>query len=136
MKTERSCGAVIYKIENGEHLFLILRHAAGHWSLAKGHVKRGETEVETAYREIKEETGLDVEIDTKFRVTSEYSPKANTMKEVVFFVAEVVDDAITLQESEIHQARWCDYFAALDLITYQDDKNVIQAANEYLRNSV
>lgn len=50
-------------------------------------MEEGETEEETARREIKEETGLDVLLDTGFRETVTYSPKRNTKKTVVYFVA-------------------------------------------------
>ena len=61
MKKEKSCGAVIYKFEENEVYVLLLKHNLGHWSFAKGHVEAGETEVETAKREVKEEVGLDIE---------------------------------------------------------------------------
>ena len=60
MIKEKSCGAITYKIENGIFYFLIEKMNKGHFSLPKGHVEKGESEVETAYREIKEETILDV----------------------------------------------------------------------------
>ena len=61
MKHEKSCGAVIIK----NNKVLVLQQVAGHWGFPKGHVEKGETEVETAIREIKEETNLDVEINEK-----------------------------------------------------------------------
>ena len=90
MKKEKSCGAVIYKIENRIIKYLILHMGLGHNSLCKGHVEENESEEETAYREIKEETSLEVKIDINFRKVITYSPKENVIKDVVFFVAEVI----------------------------------------------
>lgn len=132
MKTERSCGAVIYRIVDRQALFLVLRHAAGHWSFAKGHVEPGESEVETALREIKEETGLDVSIDENFRVLAQYSPKKNVMKDVVYFVAQSDQGDISVQQSEIHQASWEIFENAFGMLTYVSDKEILRSANEYL----
>lgn len=61
---EKSCGAVVYKEDNGELKFLLVYQNNGHYSFPKGHMEEGETELETTIREIKEETNLDVDVDT------------------------------------------------------------------------
>ena len=67
MKKEKSCGAAVYKYENGKRLYLLEHMVQGHISLPKGHVEQNETETETAEREIREETNLTVKLDTNFR---------------------------------------------------------------------
>ena len=55
MKYEKSCGAVIFRRAEGWNVLLI-RHTKGrHISFPKGHVEQGETEAQTAEREIREE---------------------------------------------------------------------------------
>ena len=73
---EKSCGAIIiYKAnENNHKVLLVKNHNGRYWSFPKGHVEKGETEQQTAIREIKEETGLDVEIVDSFREVSDYCP--------------------------------------------------------------
>lgn len=67
MLNEKSCGALVYRKYHGNTEILLIKHLnSGHWSFPKGHVEEGETEVETAIREIKEETGIDVMIDQSF----------------------------------------------------------------------
>lgn len=68
MKIEKSCGAIVFRRDHGKLLYLVLQHTAGHWSFPKGHIEEGETETETAQREILEESGLQVSIDDHFRV--------------------------------------------------------------------
>ena len=59
MTKEKSCGAVIF---NNEDKVLIVKHNAGHWDFPKGHMEAGETEKQTALREVKEETKIDIHI--------------------------------------------------------------------------
>ena len=63
MKYEKSCGAIV--LDGGK--ILVIQQAEGHWGFPKGHVEAGETEVQTAIREIKEETNYDVEVNENFR---------------------------------------------------------------------
>ena len=86
MKREKSCGAIVYRMVNEKPQILLIKHKnGGHWSFPKGHIELNETEQETALREIKEETGIDVVLDPSFRETVHYSPKKDTNKEVVYF---------------------------------------------------
>ena len=86
MLREKSCGAIIYTATDGGPLFLIEKMQKGHFSLCKGHVEGRETEHETARREIREETALNVAFVDGFRETIEYSPYEGCLKEVVFFL--------------------------------------------------
>ena len=64
MKREKSCGALCFAREDGVEKVLMVKHrAGGHWAFPKGHVERGETEEQTACREVREETGVKIEID-------------------------------------------------------------------------
>ena len=60
MEYEKSCGAVVYKIRYGRVYFLVEHMKLGHISIPKGHMEGDETEEETAVREIREETSLEV----------------------------------------------------------------------------
>lgn len=135
MKREKSCGAVIYKYENSKLYILLLKHNQGHWSFSKGHIENEETEKETALREIKEETNLDVCIDNNFRYITTYSPKENTIKDVVYFVATPLNDDIKIQEKEISEISWYSAIEALDKITYDNDKQVLKKTIEYLNKN-
>lgn len=64
MKYEKSCGAIV--IEDGK--VLLVKHNAGHWDFPKGHVEEGETEFETAIREVKEETNIDIKLKRKIDI--------------------------------------------------------------------
>lgn len=85
---EKSCGAVIFKKEDGLIRYLTVEYKIrqDYWGLVKGHVEPGETEHETARREIYEEVGLkNIAFLDGFRVKITYSPAPGVEKLVVFF---------------------------------------------------
>lgn len=137
MKKETSCGAVVYNVFDGKTKFLLIKHVNGkHWAFPKGHVENNETKVETALREIKEETGLDVELDNNFCKMVSYNVNPYVLKDVFYFVAKIKTDAgqVFLQEEEISEYGWFDFYEALSVLTFQNDKNVLIGAKEYLEN--
>ena len=133
MKKEKSCGAFVYKIENGEKMFLIEHMKMGHYSLPKGHVEEDETEIETAKREILEETSLEVLIDSSFREVITYSPREDSIKDVVYFIGKIIGGTMKNQESEVSEIYFLKFNEALDLLTYENDKNVLKKANDYIK---
>ena len=132
MRKEKSCGAVIYKYIDNELFILLLKHNLGHWSFAKGHVEDSETEQETAIREIKEETNLDVTINSDFRYVITYSPYEGAIKDVVYFLATTNSNNIKTQQSEISEIKWFKYEDAISMITYEDGRKVLMKAIEFL----
>ena len=85
MKKEKSCGAIVYRKQEGVIQFLLIHQTLGHWTFPKGHVEDGETEQQTAYREILEETGIEVSFEDGFRVITHIPQKTDTLKDVIFF---------------------------------------------------
>lgn len=134
MKHEKSCGAVVYRIWDGRLYFLVEHMKLGHISIPKGHVEGNETEEETARREIKEETNLDVRMDTGFRQEVSYSPAPGILKQVVFFAAEAVSREMKNQECEVSGLEWLPDGEAIRAMTYGTDKEVLTHALEYLRH--
>ena len=133
MNYEKSCGAIVFRKYHGNTEILLVRHLkAGHWSFPKGHMEAGETEEETARREIKEETGLDVLLDTGFRETVTYSPKRNTKKTVVYFVGMATSHELVPQKEEISQLRWLEIDQANAALTYDNDKAIVSKAKAFI----
>ena len=136
MLHEKSCGAIVYRRYHGNVEILLIKHVnSGHWSFPKGHVEGDETELETARREIKEETGLDVIIDQTFRETVSYSPKRDTQKVVVYFLALARNYDYVPQEEEIAEIRWVDIIRAPGLLTYENDKTIVSKARAAIRHN-
>ncbi|MCI5483462.1 MAG: NUDIX domain-containing protein [Clostridiales bacterium] len=129
---EKSCGAIVYTNVNGERLYLVEQMLGGHWGVPKGHVEENETEEETALREIKEEVGLDVIIDSGFRTVETYSPKDGFIKDVVYFVAYSKSMDTTMQAEEVRDIKWVKIKEATDLIEFQDMQKIMIMADTYL----
>ena len=121
---EKSCGCVVFD----EGKVLMIQHNEGHWDFPKGHVEGNETEVQTAIREVKEETNIDVIVKPQYRYTTEYSPKEGVLKEVVYFMANKKSDNCIPQESEIQKVEWVEIGEAVDRITFDVTRNVFKRA--------
>jgi len=105
----------------------------GHWSFPKGHVEQGETEIETALREVKEETGLTIELFNGFREQVTYSPRPGIKKDVVYFLGFARDSRTTRQEEEISEIRWINLDQTYNYLTYDNDRRLIQSAKRYMK---
>ena len=133
MKKDKSCGAVVYINNKGNNLFLLIKQKRHHdWVFPKGHVENGETETETALREIKEETGLDVYIHSDFRYVVNYVVDNDIDKDVVYFLAKPENTDVIRQEEEVDDYMWLDYKNALSTLSYENLRNVLTDANIYL----
>ena len=103
---EKSCGVLPYRIADGHKEYLIvLEQYSQCWSLPKGHMEMGETETDTALRELQEETGLTAVLDTGRTATIEYPISPVARKQVVFFLGETSGTPKT-REGEIKACRW------------------------------
>ena len=108
----------------------------GAWSLPKGRMEMGETEEQTALREIYEEVHLKVNILKGFRENEEYvlREKENTSKQVIYFCAEYDSQDIKAQDSELLRASLLPYEEALTLLTLESSKRILQEAHDFLLN--
>ena len=139
MINEKSCGAVIFNIENGTRKYFLIfnkkGNAKGHWGFPKGHTEAGENEYETASREIYEETGLRVVFYGDERVVTHYSPKPGIEKDVVYFLAIPRNNqAVTIQKEEAADYRWCTFSEAMELLTF-DGKILEKIENLFTKNN-
>lgn len=119
---EKSCGCII--IENEK--VLLIQQTKGHWGFPKGHMEKNETEIETAIREVKEETNLDVDIYPNKRYVMEYVTDKGNPKQVVFYIAKKVGGEIKPQENEVNNIEWLNFKDALEKITYDNTKELFQ----------
>jgi bis(5'-nucleosidyl)-tetraphosphatase len=132
MKKEKSCGAIIYHESDGIIYYLVAHSQFQNFTLIKGHVEGNETDEETALREIMEEVGLSVVIDTRFCYKITYSPSNEVLKDVYFFVAKTKTPDFKVDGVEIEDAYWLEYKKAEELLSYKNYRDALSAANVYL----
>ncbi len=138
MRTEKSCGAIIFKkikpinSEKESLVFLIVREIkkhGGHWNFPKGHVEKDETELETAKREIMEELKMEIDIIDGFREEIKYRVKINkSEKTVIYFLAIPKTEQIELQKSELADFAWLGYEECLKKLTFENSKELFKNA--------
>ncbi len=131
---EKSCGAVVYRTtpQDGTKILLVKNHNGKCWTFPKGHVELHESETQTALREIKEETGLNVTIEPNFRQTSLYRPFGKIKKYVVFFLARANESAVSMQPGEIDYYLWVSPDDAMKLCSHDNDTKILTEVRKRL----
>ena len=130
-KYENSCGAIVFN--NKIKKFLIVKMFNGNWGFPKGHIEEYETQVETAKREVFEETGIEINIVSDKKYEIKYIPNETTIKKVTFFIGITENEEVTVDEQEIEAYKWCSYEEALKTITYRLQKEVLENSYKILK---
>lgn len=134
MICEKSCGAVVFTRLGEEIKYLLVSNLQGIYGFPKGHTELGETEIETALREVYEETNLKIELIKGFRTTDEHAipGKENTIKQIVYFLGYYNDQDVIYQPEELSGAFLVGYTEAMELFQFESSKRILKEANEYL----
>ena len=135
MAIETTAGAVVYRknAQGIEYLLLQSTNKGNFWGFPKGHVEGNETLLETAQREIREETSLVLPIDTSFSVYTEYDLPNGNRKHMTLYTAELPEDEdLHLQAEEIKNAGWFDYQDARQRLTYDNLKELLDQVHAHL----
>ena len=134
---EKSCGVVLLN----SNKVLLLQHpdttTSGHWDFPKGHVEKGEDELQTALRELKEETGIDnIKIVDDFNHHISYTffrDNETILKEVVFFLGITNQEKVSIS-SEHQNFVWLQYESAYECLTYDNAKKTLKKAFDFYKN--
>jgi len=139
MREQKSAGIVLFRNDSDKNEFLLLNYPQGHWDFVKGKIEQNETSHETALRETKEETGItNIEFVDSFEESVEYDfrfKKENIRKKVIFFLAKTNEKNIKLSH-EHNDYLWLEYNDALKKTTFENAKNVLTKANEFLLSTI
>lgn len=141
MPIERSAGAIIFRKEEDNVYYLLLHYPFGprtdkdYWDFPKGHIEKGESERETASREVEEETGLnELEFIPGFKEQIEYFFKAEgktVFKTVVFYLAKTKTKEIKISFEHIGY-QWLSYQQAQEQLAFGVAKEILKKANDFL----
>jgi 8-oxo-dGTP pyrophosphatase MutT (NUDIX family) len=146
----KSVGAVIFYRSPEEKIeYLLLNHGESqknsdieYWNFPKGTVEKGETEIETAKREITEETGIaELNFLPKFKVAERYFCRGTKLenkgklilKTVIFYLAETKTKDIIISSEHIDY-EWLSYKLALERIKkFKASQNILKKADKFLK---
>jgi len=130
---EKTCGAVIYTDTEESRRYFLVKSRHGHVCFPKGHVEYGESEHDSALREVFEETGLNVILSDNFREEYTFRTLDDTEKTSVFFVGKFEStDTVKIQQEEVTADWLIDYETAMRILNWEQDKEILRKAEEYL----
>lgn len=128
---ERSCGAVVFTEVDGRRQYVLVK--AGYVGLPKGHIEAGESERETALREVYEETCVRTKLIPGFRRWVMYHMPNGNDKRVVYFLAQYQDQTPHRNPEEFLKVMVLDYADALHALTFENDRATLRAAEYFLQ---
>ena len=138
MKLEFSAGGVVYKKEGNQILILVSQHSGHHgWVFPKGFIGdkiTGEKKEDTAVREVKEETGIEAEIEKPLTpVTYWYVMDGEKRKKTVYyFIMISLGGDINDHDFEMEKVEWFPEDQVLERLTYPSDKEVWKEAKKFI----
>ena len=137
MRYIKSCGFVAYKQIESRNYYLIIKSLNGDVGFPKGHMEIEESELQTAIRELKEETGIEVSVIPEFRRQIEYPLllTPNAIKQSVYFLGKCTSDNILCQESEVAEAEFVSYEDAIERLTFEETKNILRDAELFIQSN-
>jgi bis(5'-nucleosidyl)-tetraphosphatase len=125
---DESFGIIPLKREGDAwHVFLILHKEGNHWGFPKGHRQGEESPLESATRELKEETGFDI-----VRVLGEapiiesyqFRRRGQTILKKVHYFPALVSGVFIMQIEEIREGRWVTFEEALKQLTFKEGRSI------------
>ena len=132
-KLETSAGGVVYRLHNGEPLFLLIRDSYRNWGFPKGHLEDDEQPDAAAMREVREETGLELlslhgEIET---IDWFFRFRGRLIHKVCHFFLMRTDSTRTSPQREegITACRWARFDEAVRLVSYANARDVLSRAH-------
>lgn len=136
LPVEKKGGALVYAKKDGTFFFALVHDVFGYWTISKGSIEEGESEEEATKREIKEEIGLDIEIEEKLgenEYVATHPSKGKSLKKVVYFLAHSEYKELELEKSGgLDGARWFEMTKVPELRIYNDIIPLISKAVEII----
>ena len=134
---ERSAGGIVVDVVDGSALIAVIarRNRAGRveWCLPKGHVEPGETLVETAAREVAEETGIRGRVLIELGTVDYWFATATSRvhKVVHHFLLEALGGELSIDNDPDHEAidvAWIRLDEVHRHLTFPNERRIAQTA--------
>lgn len=134
--TERSAGGVVVRGE--QTLVIVPRRRAADGSrvlgLPKGHIDPGESPLQAAIREVREETGVEAELERELgEVRYWYRREGHLVpKSVLFYLLRYRAGDTEDHDDEVEEVRWMALSEARTALTYEGERRMATCALEAL----
>ncbi len=137
---DTSFGIIPIHEQAGQRRFLLIHQQKGHWAFPKGHADPGETPMQTALRELAEETGIgSIELLGDERFVERYAfinkKGKHVDKTVTFFIGRVSDPAVTVQPEEVQDFAWLDAEQVRGRLTFPEARELFGRVLAHLDRS-
>jgi 8-oxo-dGTP pyrophosphatase MutT (NUDIX family) len=126
-----SAGGVVHRTRDGQQeIVLVHRRHPRLWALPKGTPNAGETLEETALRETREESGLEVEIEAPIRAIQYFFVRGRTRfhKTVHFYLMRPVGGSLEQHDHEFDEVAWHQVEEAVELMNHATERMVVEEA--------
>jgi 8-oxo-dGTP pyrophosphatase MutT (NUDIX family) len=137
-RSEVSAGGVVYRRED-DAIDLALaarrtRRGQLAWGLAKGAIEQGESDEQAAVREVREETGLEAEVEADLGDIRYFYvwEGVRVRKRVHFFLMRATGGDVADHDSEMEEVRWFPLRTAIKRAAYKGEREVIERAAKRL----
>jgi 8-oxo-dGTP pyrophosphatase MutT (NUDIX family) len=124
----RAAGGVVWRVDDEGQLQVLVVHRPGYedWSFPKGKADPEDVDDEhTALREVEEESGLRCSLGRELPGT-DYIDRKGRSKHVRYWEMRVLSGEF-VHNREVDEARWLDLAAARDQLSYEHDRDVLDA---------
>ena len=132
MRKVESFGVIpLIKDQLGQYRVLLILHSKGsHWGFPKGKANPRETPLESATRELKEETGLDIEVIlSEVPITEQYQfrHRGERIVKVVHYFPALVKGELALQVEEVREAKWLSLDLAEQQLSFKEARQILKS---------
>jgi len=117
-------GVIVRDGADGPEVLVVHRPRYDDWSFPKGKQDPGETDEETALREVAEETGLACRLGAYLGAVH-YLDHKRRAKVVHYWQMEVTGEQASDADDEVDELRWCLPAEAATLLSYDHDRALL-----------
>lgn len=139
MIKDAAFGIVPFIIEGEVIKYLLIHQQKGHWAFPKGHAEPREDELQTAKRELAEETGLVADKIYDHKFVEGYTFTENNQeydKTVTYFAGQMNTTKVDVQEDEVQGYAWMTLDEAMTTITFDQARGLLQQVDTFLQDKI